>query len=146
MKTRLLVASVVALLVAADDPGAKKDQEQIRGTWTVSSAERGGKAVDLTQERHVPKQFIFGDGKVEVRTGGDRKRNCTFKLDAGSKPKAITLTSDEDANHVIAASYLLDGDTLKLCVDEANIKESPKEMASKEGTQLVLVVFKREKK
>ena len=52
----------------------------------------------------------------------------------------------EDAHHVIAASYSIDGDTLKLCVDEANIKERPKEMASKEGSQQVLAVFKRQKK
>ena len=42
--------------------------------------------------------------------------------------------------------YVLDGDTLKLCVDEADIKEHPKELASKEGTQQVLLIFKREKK
>src|SRR5438876_10125251 len=103
MKTRLLFALGVGLLVAADDPGGKKDHEQIRGTWTADSAQRGGKTIDLTQERRIPQQFVFGDDKVEVRTL-DRKRNCTFKLDAGQKPKAMTLTPDDDAHHIIAAS------------------------------------------
>jgi uncharacterized protein (TIGR03067 family) len=144
MKSRVAVAVAVALLVAADDPASKNDLEQIRGTWKVDSAQRGGKGVDLSQEQHIPKQFVFGDGKVEIK-GADRKRNNTFKLDATQKPKALTFTSEEDANRVVAAAYVLDGDTLKLCVDEANIKERPKELASKDGTQLVLVVFKREK-
>src|SRR5207248_2300078 len=102
MKIRVLVALAAGLLVEADDPAWKKDQAQMRGTWTVDSAQRGGKAVDLAQDRHIPKQFVFADGKVEVSTG-DRKRNCTFKLDTKQKPKGMTLTPDDDANHIIAA-------------------------------------------
>jgi len=142
---RTLVALAAGLLVAANDPSTKKDLEQIRGTWKVESAQRGGKRVDLAQERLMPKQFVFGDAKVEIKAG-DRTMSGTYKLDATQKPKALTLTSDKDKDNTIAASYLLEGDTLKVCVDDANMQVRPKELASKEGTQQVLAVFKRAKK
>jgi uncharacterized protein (TIGR03067 family) len=145
MGTRTLVALAAGLLVAANDPTTKKDLEQIRGTWKIEFAQRAGKRVDLAQERLIPKQFVFADGKVEIKAG-DRTMSGTFTLDATQKPKALTLTSDKDKDDRIAAIYLLEGDTLKVYVDEANMQERPKELSSKEGTQQVLAVFKRAKK
>jgi hypothetical protein len=51
------------------------------------------------------------------------------------------VTRAEDAGRTIVAAYTLDGDTLTQCVDEASMQEQPKE-----GTKLVVVVFKRAKK
>jgi uncharacterized protein (TIGR03067 family) len=123
----------------------KSDQELIQGTWTLESAERGGKNVDLTQEQHIPSQFVFSDGKVELKAG-PRTMGGTFKLDAGQTPKALTMTAGGDGATTIAAIYSLEGDTLKVCVDEANLQARPKEIKSADGTRVVVAVFKRAKK
>jgi uncharacterized protein (TIGR03067 family) len=68
----------------------------------------------------------------------------TFTLDAGQTPKALTLTPGDGSN-TIAAGYSLDGDTLKVCVDEANMQARPKEIKSANGTRVVVAVFKRAK-
>jgi uncharacterized protein (TIGR03067 family) len=145
MRARLFVVLAAGLLVGADDKAGTKDQDRIQGTWAVTSAQRGGKAVDMAAEGHIPKEFVFDGEKVTLRAG-ERAHEGTFKLDPDAKPKSITLTSKEDAGRTIVAAYRLEGDTLTLCVDEANMQERPKEVASKEGTRLVVVVFKRAKR
>jgi uncharacterized protein (TIGR03067 family) len=145
MRARLFVVLAAGLLVGADDKAGTKDQDRIQGTWAVASAQRGGKAVDMAAEGHIPKEFVFDGEKVTLRAG-ERTHEGSFKLDPDAKPKSITLTSKEDAGRTIVAAYRLEGDTLTLCVDEANMQEQPKELASKDGTRLVVVVFKRGKK
>jgi uncharacterized protein (TIGR03067 family) len=145
MRARVFVVLAAGLLVGADDKAGTKDQDRIQGTWAVTSAQRGGKAVDMTAEGHIPREFAFDGEKVTLRAG-DRMHEGMFKLDPDTKPRSLTLTSKEDAGRTIVGAYTLDGDTLTLCVDEANMQERPKELASKEGTRLVVVVFKRDKK
>jgi uncharacterized protein (TIGR03067 family) len=65
----------------------------------------------------------------------------TFKLDAAKKPRAIDM-ADEMA---LPGVYEVTGDTLKMCYD-ASGKTRPTKLASEEGTVMVFVVFKREKK
>jgi uncharacterized protein (TIGR03067 family) len=138
------VVLAAGLLVAADDAGARKDQELIQGGWTLDSAQRAGKPVDLATEQHIPQQFVFAGDKVTLK-GNGRTQEGTFKLGADQAARSITLTPKEGDRSIMAA-YQLEGDTLKLCVDEANLRERPKEVASKEGTRLVVAVFKRAKK
>jgi hypothetical protein len=126
MRARLFVVLAAGLLVGAHDKAGTKDQDRIQGTWAIASAQRGGKPVDLAAEGHIPKEFAFDGEKVTMRPG-ENAHEGTFK---------------EDAERKVRAAYRLEGDTLTLCVAEANMQE----LASKDGTRLVVAVFKRAKK
>lgn len=143
MRTVLAVLAVV-FLVAADEKPGKKDQDAIQGTWKVESALRGGKAVDVANDQHLPEMFTFA-GQAFTIKGQGRELKGTFHLDPATKPKAIDLKSGDNPDRVLKAIYVLDGDTLKLGVDESGM-DRPTALESKEGTQMVVAVFKRQKK
>ena len=126
MRARLFVVLAAGLLVGADERGAKEDQDRIQGTWAIASAQRGGKPVDVAAEGHIPREFVFDEEKATMRAWENSHEG----------------TSKEDAERKVRAAYRLEGDTLTLCVAEANMQE----LASKDGTQLVVVVFKRDTK
>jgi len=46
----------------------------------------------------------------------------------------------------LKAIYRLEGDTLKVCVNEAKRGERPREFGAKEGSHAAVVSFMREKK
>lgn len=79
-------------------------------------------------------------------TAGPSVDRGTVKLTASAKPKQMDFTGTEGPNKgkTILASYEQDGDTLKVCYDLGG-KERPTEFKSKEGSQLFLVTYKREK-
>ena len=81
MRARLFVVLAAGLLVAAEERGAKEDQDRIQGTWAIASAQRGGKPVDLAAEGHIPKEFAFDGEKVTMRPG-ENAHEGTFKEDA----------------------------------------------------------------
>ena len=82
MRARLFVVLAAGLLVGADDKAGPKDQDRIQGTWAVTSAQRGGKPVDVAAEGHIPKEFAFdgarsrcGPGKTPTRGRSRRTPN-----------------------------------------------------------------------
>jgi RNA polymerase sigma factor (sigma-70 family) len=159
--SKLRVVAVVALVVTvaaagtvvwvrqapADKPAAvvkeeaPKDEETFVGTWAYVSVESGGRKVPEEQVKEA--RLVFAaDGKFTAIVKGE-KREGTYKLDPAKKPKEITTTKEGKTHNGI---YKLDGDTLTLCMPEGDGAERPTEFATKEGTKVVLVVLKREKK
>jgi RNA polymerase sigma factor (sigma-70 family) len=157
-KVKIVAAMVLAVTVAstgtvlyarralADKPAAKeeapKDEEKIVGTWAFLSMEKGGQK---EQEENVKEaQLIFAsDGKLTAKVPKGEKVG-TYKLEPAKKPKAITITTETGAT--IPGIYKLEGDTLTVCLAEEQAKDPPTEFASREGTKIVLIVLKREKK
>src|SRR4051794_37204278 len=80
MSFATLAVSLALTLVSPPPPddvpksgdAAKKEADALRGTWTLASAERGGKAVDLKAEQQIPKGFVFADGGKVTLTGDGR--------------------------------------------------------------------------
>jgi len=68
----------------------------------------------------------------------------TISLDAGKSPKEVDTKFSEGpiAGKTSLGIYELDGDTLKSCVAEPG-DPRPKTFASRRGTRLMLVVYKR---
>jgi uncharacterized protein (TIGR03067 family) len=131
---------------AAAKEEAPKDEEKIAGAWAIESAERGGQKVPA--ELFKEGKWIFaGDGKVTAKFRGENgpALRGTYKLDPATKPKQITITTDDGKTQ--PSIYKLDGDTLTLCLGDKDLgTERPTEFASKEGSKVILFVLKREKK
>lgn len=125
---------------AAGKDEAPKDEQKILGTWAVESAEVRGQK--LPEEKlKVIKVTFTPEGKWSRK--GDKEEEGTYKLDPAKNPKEVTITTNERDTEL--GIYKLDGDTLTVCL-EANSNERPTEFATKVGSMVNLIVFKRVKK
>jgi uncharacterized protein (TIGR03067 family) len=144
MRPLLMTLAVGVMLassgVQADD--AKKDLEQLQGTWQMVSHEVDGKP-DEALKGAV--RVVEGD-KFTIKKGDEVLRTATMKLDPTKKPKwiDITFTEGPEKGKVRRGIYVLEGDTQKICYGNLD-KERPTEFVSKPGTGHRLVVFKRVK-
>jgi uncharacterized protein (TIGR03067 family) len=138
-----VVFMVVLSLSPAARGGDAKDGDKNEGTWLPETAEFAGKP--FPDEVRKTMKLVVKDDKYTV-TVGDKVDQGTVKLDAKAKPKAMDITGTDGPNKgkTFLAIYERDGDTLKVCYDLGG-KARPTEFKTKEGTQLFLVTYKREK-
>ena len=90
-------------------------------------------------------KLVVKDDKYTVTVGKQVDRGAV-KLSSKAKPKTLDATGTEGPNKgkTILAIYERDGDTLRVCYDLSG-KSRPTEFKTREGTQLFLVTYKREK-
>ena len=143
--TRYLVTILAAgLLVAADD--AKKDKEQIQGSWRAVTGERAGKPQEDAKE-HL---LTFDGDTFTIMRGDQQVVKGTFTLDPSKSPKAIDMKiaearKEEDKGKEVHGIYELDKGTLKWCTAQPGDADRPKEFATKEGSPHMLVTLKKGK-
>ena len=139
MSELLLLAG---LLFGADPAKDEGDTEKIQGTWVPTAIRIGGKDTPEKELKKIEK-LILSKGTITV-TG---KSRGSYKLDPSKRPRAIDLMSTDgpDKGKTAEGIYELEGETLRLCWDQPG-KGRPKEFKSEEGSERVLVTFKREKK
>jgi uncharacterized protein (TIGR03067 family) len=142
----LLMTLAVGLMLAsnaaqADD--AKKDVDQLQGTWKMESFVLDGKPVEKMKGAT---RTIDGE-KLTITIGKDVYRKATFKIDSTKSPKWMDLSYTEgpDKGKTRLGIYTLEGDTQKICYGALDSKERPTEFASKPGSGHQLVIFKRVK-
>ena len=136
----LLAASTLLFSQAA----RADDRKDMEGTWKVESAEAGGKKIESGDLMEVVVKITGDRYEVKVK---DRTDAGTLKLDETQKPKTMDATDTEgdDVGKVVKAIYDLTGDTLRVCYT-LDGGERPTEFATKEGSPLLLLTYKREKK
>jgi uncharacterized protein (TIGR03067 family) len=138
-----VVLTVVLSLAPAAAGGDARDGDAVQGTWLPSAAELGGKPFPDEVRKTI--KLVIKDGRYTVTVGKQADRG-TVKLNPAAKPKALDITGTDGPNKgkTILAIYELDGDTLRICYDLGG-KNRPREFKTREGTQLFLVTYKREK-
>jgi uncharacterized protein (TIGR03067 family) len=143
LKPLVLLTLMLSFWLAARG-GDGKDGDTLEGTWLPSAAELGGKM--FPEEIRKTIKLVVNDDKYTV-TVGEQVDKGTVKLNPSAKPKELDITGTEGPNKgkKIPAIYERDGDTLRVCYDLSG-KNRPTEFKTKEGTQLFLVTYKREKR
>jgi RNA polymerase sigma factor (sigma-70 family) len=161
--TFFAVASVAALLLAASamprpgqpgtvmsvperqasDPG-KDDVQNITGTWVATSVETDGQAAPEGFVRRIRFRFKNGFLVIKGLFADNREVPCDFKLDPKARParpRAIDY-SGLGTKQQVKGIYELDGERLKVCII-TRPRERPTEFATKPGSNLTLIAFKR---
>ena len=136
---------VVLTLVLSFSLAARSDarDDALQGTWLPSTAELGGKSFPDEVRKTI--KLVVEDDKYTV-TVGKAVDQGTVKLNPAAKPREMDITGTDGPNKgkTILAIYEQDGDTLRVCYDLSG-KGRPAEFKTREGTQLFLVTYKREK-
>jgi RNA polymerase sigma factor (sigma-70 family) len=132
---------------AAPQQKPADDKEKIQGTWKVVSLQTEGKEEREIVARKVKlAKYIFTADKLITRIGDDDYES-TYTLDPSKEPKEIDVVGvGAKKGMTLKAIYALDGDDLKIHagVPTNNVRpERPKEFVTKEGSQTILLVFKR---
>jgi uncharacterized protein (TIGR03067 family) len=138
-----VVLTLVLALSLAVRSGDPKDGDTLEGVWLPSTAELGGKLFPDEVRKTI--KLMIKDDRYTV-TVGKQVDQGSVKLNPAAKPKELDITGTNGPNKgkTILAIYERDGDVLRVCYDLSG-KGRPTEFKTKEGTQLFLVTYKREK-
>jgi uncharacterized protein (TIGR03067 family) len=146
-----LLATVVLLLpslLAEDKPkpkedDARKDLQELQGTWQLESLEDSKKTkVD------VKKRSLFFGGELFLVRDGDKVLQAgVARLVTGKSPRRIDVVVRKGMNEdsTMLGIYEIKGDTLKVCFDPEG-EGRPATFATKEETARYVAVYKRVKK
>jgi uncharacterized protein (TIGR03067 family) len=133
----------IGIVTAGDD--AKADLKRLQGTWQVVSATSKGEKVPAEDIAEL--ELVIDGDKISVREKGKVQERMMFKIDPAKRPRAIdfTHTDGPKKDKVDHAIYQLDGDNLKICVNEESGGARPTAFASSAGSSHSLIVLKRAK-
>jgi RNA polymerase sigma factor (sigma-70 family) len=115
---------------------ADTDTDRFQGSWTLVSEEQDGKPQPAPEQKKI---YTFAGDKLRLTIeGGDLPEPITdksgFRLSPTKKPKEIDGLAD--AKTGMKGIYLLDGDTLKICIALPG-KDRPTEFLSRQGNCLM---------
>jgi uncharacterized protein (TIGR03067 family) len=141
------LVSLAQLSAAPDKPPKKKpvktDAEKLQGTWKLVTIENNGK----TGPAPANTQILFQGKKFIIKNGDKVRVESTFTLDPAKKPKTIDfqISKGPGRDKTLYGIYDLDGDKLKLCLNEGQRGGRPTEFATPPNTRVSLVVMERVK-
>jgi uncharacterized protein (TIGR03067 family) len=141
-----LLAAGLAVAQGTKEGTGGNDRKQLTGTWQATTViVDGRKAPDV-----VPKDIrlvLDAEGKFQFQnTAQKRLAAGTVQIGPSARPRTMdfTYTEGELKGRTTPGIYESDGDTLRICTAAAG-KARPTEFASKPGSHLALVTYKREK-
>jgi uncharacterized protein (TIGR03067 family) len=137
------------LAPAAEKPAAKPaDAKGLEGTWRPVSSEQGGRPEPEAElNRH---RMSFKGDKFTIERDGAMLMSGTYTIDASKSPVPIDMTIEEHADRpeqegkVARGIIEQSGDTLKWCAAPPDAEERPTAFQTRDGTEQMLVVLKRE--
>ena len=125
---------------------AKRDMANLQGTWRVVDTEEQGYNI---YDKELKETFVVKGRTMTYRQDGKVQVTMTITLDPTKSPPAIILefTDGDEKIHKNYAIYKLDGDTLKLRMNdkfEGNSEdERPTDFSTENGKEGVLFILKQ---
>jgi len=127
---------------ATEEEKLKVELVRLEGTWKVVSCVRDGVETPAEVLALMSKVTFKGYGYTFSDGGGGK----ILAVDPANEPKTISYLNDgnDEKEGIQNGIYKLDGDTFMDCVAIGE-KPRPKEFASKKGSGLILMKYKRVK-
>jgi uncharacterized protein (TIGR03067 family) len=133
-----------SMLIATEDSKEgiiRKELKKLEGTWVPTSGKADGSVASPKELRKM--KVVIARGKWVLHFEG-KTAEANFKIDPMKKPKTIDLYPKAAKGQMVVGIYLLDGDTLKICLPEPSTrKKRPKEFSGEKGQSLT--IFERQK-
>jgi uncharacterized protein (TIGR03067 family) len=145
-----MLASVVVLAVhavsGADDDPTMKDLDAMQGTWKVVELSEKGEKVAAKET--APVEVVILATKMTFNDDGKFREEITLTVDAKQNPKTLDMkyTKGGNTGKMQTAIYAIEGDTLKICINEKKNGARPTEFTSTKENEFALVVLKKAKK
>jgi len=137
----------LALVVSAGDitEMIRKDRAALQGAWKVVAAENKGEKVPAEDIKDL--YLIFKGDAIYSRQDNKNTEIFSYLLDPSKKPKEIDLTLKvgPQKGRTERGIYLLDGDSLKICIQSNKDAARPRDFSSPAGSQISLTVLQRSK-
>ena len=123
----------------------RKDKAGLQGTWKVVSSESNGEKVPADDLKGLA--IIFRGNAIFVREGAKEQEKFGMLLDPLRKPKEMDLAFLHAPNkgRLDRAIYDLDGDALRICIQENKDSPRPTDFTAPANSNRWLVVLKRSK-
>jgi uncharacterized protein (TIGR03067 family) len=120
------------------------DLDHIQGGWDVVSLVEEGKAIPAEETKAL--QVTVKGARLTIAKDGKVASDYTIKLDPTQMPKTLdmTITEGNDKGKVAPGIYTVNGDTLKICVDE-DLKARPASFDAKDTKTCSVITLKRKK-
>jgi RNA polymerase sigma-70 factor (ECF subfamily) len=126
--------------VSRADERPKTDKDHLQGSWVVFAWEEEGMEIPEEKVKDRNAELVFSGDKVTLPIKGESKE-AEYNLHPSKNPKGIDLVVE---GKTLKGIYLLEGDTLKLCVQKDADGERPAKFAT-EATTNVQLGLKRKK-
>jgi uncharacterized protein (TIGR03067 family) len=142
----VLLASFGFFLITQSVLKAGGDAKKtLEGVWIGQSMEVDGKALPAEEAKRM--RLTFKGDKLLIRGNfkDDRELECDYKVDAKQSPHHLDFTPRNEKKSLQGIYDVKDG-VLKVCMShETGSEGRPKMFATKAGSQLILVVFNKQK-
>lgn len=142
MTARFLALATLVLGCGLIAPGTATAQDDLKGTWSITSFEQGGQ-----REPAEGQVVAFGDGKYRLTVKTQELEAGSYKLDPAKSPRQVDfkIEKGEGMGETQVAIYKVDGETLTMCLAMPGAKERPTTFTPKAADKQILMVLKREK-
>jgi uncharacterized protein (TIGR03067 family) len=128
---------------------AKRDMANLQGSWRVVGVEEQGNKIAEEDVKEAKETFVFKGRTMTYLQDGKVQVTMTITLDPTKSPPAIILefTDGGEKGHKNHAIYKLEGDTLKLRMNEKfegnSEDERPTDFSTENGKEGVLFILKQ---
>jgi RNA polymerase sigma factor (sigma-70 family) len=125
---------------------ARTDTQRLQGTWVAVAAIKNGERPADEMIRAIDFRIRFAGPRLTITRGTKQIGTATYRLDPKARPREIAFPEQNFDNHRQAGIYKLEGDTLTLCLRDAD-KGPPTEFTAERGAigGQQLIVLRREK-
>lgn len=142
---RLLLALCLLPCLSLISLAAPSDLDQLQGTWQITAMLDDGMLVpeEVVRTRYISDlRITFSAQSLSFLVPNSfQPRTILFVLDEKANPKTIDLGGAEKVGG--KGIYLLQGDTLMVCLAEAGVEKRPAEFSAPKASPQLLMTLKR---
>jgi uncharacterized protein (TIGR03067 family) len=148
MKKLILAVALACVALASDDPRDYDDRVtmgSLEGTWRGHSGEDNGVRIPAAQLEDA--RLIFKRGNSAELIEGGHTQPITYRAEPSRRPAHLDLVMSDGKGkgETIQLIYSIEGDTLKLALFTGNGGMRPTEFKKGAGSNLRILIFKRER-
>jgi uncharacterized protein (TIGR03067 family) len=147
MKRLLILLVATGLLLAGEAPGGDKapsDEARLQGTWSLISVEIDGQLLDMPQFRQA--RLVIEGTRYSFRLG-DERMEMRHAVHPAMDPKGLDMTITEGplTGKTFHAIYELADGRLRICRSVEPDRPRPTAFIATPGSELMMIVWRRDR-